>query len=237
MISSKGCVVNPHLGGLFSNINKVITCLRIYENVYVDWSQNSIYGNCWSDLFELNDAVQEPYDVISQYPFFDMTANCVWVLYNHEEWGWRQNFHALWERLRCKFSVDRCADTAAVLVRNEALANEQLHGKSQNLDEYAVAFEKSGCTHLRVVASDDESLKWFIDRFGERVVYTSTIRRAPTRNSPEQHHNAPQTTEDAKQILIEVLHLAACDVLIHPISNMATAALYINPNLKSVYLQ
>lgn len=85
---NRSCIVRAHGAGLFSNVNKVLTCLRIYDHVHVDWSKagpndpafkygGSFYGDCWDTLFSFNDPPpKEPYDTIHQYPFYEITDAC-----------------------------------------------------------------------------------------------------------------------------------------------------------------
>ncbi len=247
---NKSCIVRAHGAGLFSNINKVLVCLRLYENVYVDWSKaaendpafrygGSFYGNCWTDLF--NDDTVKPehdYDIIYQYPFWDITDRCAGVLYGHPEWMWREFYHAAWKRLTCKVEpVAVGDDTVGVLIRSDALGGEQLYGKSQTLEAYETAMRATGAGAFFVVSSDEASIIWLQERFGSNVYFSSAIKRNKTRSDPEQHLTTPQTKADAIDVMREVLALARCKALIHPISNMATAALIINPKIESVYLK
>lgn len=238
------CIVKPHRAGLFSNINKVITCLRMYDHVHVDWSEGSLYGDCWSDLFEPTSFPEEPADIITDYPFYDLTAACAGILYQNESWGWRNTLHPLWEKLGVrKDLIDRALkmtltvplEATGVIIRNDGHAGEQLSGRSQTLNEYAKAIEAVGNRHIFTMSGDLESLKWLNERF--LVWHPADTKRTKTRSDPDRHLAEPQTPEDAKQVMIELLAIANCRTLIHPISNMATAALYINPNLKSIYLK
>ncbi len=124
-----------------------------------------------------------------------------------------------------------------VLIRSDALGGEQLYGKSQTLEMYEEAMQRSKAGAFFVVSSDEESLIWLQERFGSAIYFSSAIKRSKTRDSPEQHITTPQTKADAIDVMREVLALARCKALIHPISNMSTAALIINPKIESVYLK
>ncbi len=250
---NKSCIVRAHGAGLFSNINKVLVCLRLYENVYVDWSKaaendpafkfgGSFYGNCWTDLF--NDPTPRPVeeqgvDIVYQYPFWDITDKCAGILYQHPEWNWRDTYHhKAWRRLTCKVEpVAVGGDTVGVLIRTGGnIAGEQLYGKNQTLEMYEEAMRKKMGASFFVVSSDEESLIWLQERFGNSIYYSSAIKRSKTRDAPEQHITTPQTKADAIDVVREVLTLSKCKTLIHGISNMSTAALIINPQIQHIYL-
>ncbi len=247
---NSSCIVKAHGAGMFSNINKVVTCLRFYDHVHVDWSKagendpafkygGSFYGDCWNDLFEPTTPPEPPYDEVSEYPTYEITDACAGVLYQREQWGWRQRYHDAWNKLTCKIKpLPVRPHTIGVMIRSEVHGGEQLSGRMQPLEEIAEAMQKAAtsASTFFVVSSDEESIQWMINRFG-RIRYTPGVKRTAKRTDPEQHVNVPQTKEDAIQVVQEVLTLADCETLIHPVSNMATAALFINLNLKSIYLK
>lgn len=248
---NRACKVTAHGAGLFSNINKILVCLRLYEQVYVDWSKagpndpafkygGSFYGDCWHDLFyDATSPPSEPYDTVHQYPFYDITGACAGIMYQNPEWNWRETYHKAWARLTCVVEpIPVGPNTIGVMIRSDALGGEQLYGKSQPLEQYADAIAKvhKAGTSLFVVSSDNESISWLLQRY-PGLYFSSGIKRSAHRSDPEQHLHVPQTKMDAIDVMREVLTLARCDSLIHPISNMATAALIINPQLKSIYLK
>lgn len=219
--------------------------MRMYDEVGVDWSRGSLYGDCWEELFERRDTVTVPYVTVSEYPFYDLTAACAGILYQNTGWGWRDRFHECWKKLGVRAELSGEADeflagrpdVVSVLIRSNAIAGEQLFGRMQTLDEYASAMERvrGPLTEFFVMSSDKQSLEWVAKRFP--CFFDPTVRRGLRRDLPEPHLEVPQTAEDAKRCLVEVLVASRCRALIHPISNMATAALYINPQLQSVYLK
>jgi len=240
---SMNCLVVPHHAGLFSNINKVVTCLRAYDRVGIDWSYGSLYGDCWNDLFEPMPRPEGPVELVSEFPFYDITAACAGILYQNACWHWRSRYNLCWRKLRVRKELlesvpfGREGDFVAVQIRSNAIAGEQLSGRMQTLDEYAFALSKvlREGSAVFVMSSDEESLQWMRDRFP--CFYRPDVRRGARRDLPEPHLSVPQTAEDAKNCLLEVLMVAQCRAFIHPVSNMATAALYINPQLESIYLK
>ncbi len=249
---NRNCIVRAHGAGLFSNINKAVVCLRLYEQVFVDWSRaaendpafkygGSFYGDCWHDLFyDPTPPPGAPFDIVSQYPFYDITGACVGVLYQNPEWNWRETYHKAWKRLTCVVDpIPVGPDTIGVLIRSDGIAGEQIYGKNQSLEQYEAAIkqEMDVMSAIFVVSSDLESVKWLEGRFPGKVFYSTGIKRNQKRSDPEQHINVIQTAQDAKDVMREVLALARCKTLISGISNMATAVLYINPEVKHIYLK
>jgi hypothetical protein len=89
------------------------------------------------------------------------------------------------------------------------------------------------------LATDLESVVDVFQRaFGARLVMQPGVHRSA---SPEADplHDGDSTSEFAlaKEVLIDTLLLARCDVMLHVTSNIATAAGYINPSLRMVYCE
>jgi hypothetical protein len=81
-----------------------------------------------------------------------------------------------------------------------------------------------------------EAVAAFERAFGNRLV----IRKAERSERPGHnfhHHNSTPDIALAEQVLIDCLLLSFCDVMLHGTSNIATAAGYINPELKMVYCE
>jgi hypothetical protein len=240
------CVVKAHHAGLFSNLNKVVTCMRMYDHVWVDWSSGGVYGDCWGKLFAPRTApryLSSPCAEVSSYPFYELTSSCAGAMYQNIGWGWRDVYNLRWIQLDVRGDVADDAKalvadaTVAVQIRSNAIAGEQLFGRMQTLDEYAAAVDRTlrQGEKLFVLSSDEESLAWMCSRFP--CVFDPNVRRGAQRELPEPHTESEQTWEDARRCLVEVMAAASCRAIIHPISNMATAALYINPYSTSVYLK
>lgn len=241
------CQVQCHNAGLFSLINKVVLCHTLYDYVHVDMSKGEgfIYGkeNWWPQLFFPTTPPQGEFDVIDVYPLTWMTGREAGHMYESGQ-AWRDKLHAAWLKIYVNEEISMKAirfvdrtphDIVSILVRANCHRGEQLTDRNQALEEYAAAYrmvQKSNSI-LHVMAGDEETIQWFKDRF--EISYVQTTKRTATRDT--DHIAMPQTVEDAKQVLLEVLILAMSRVLIHPVSNMATAALSINLGLQSVYLR
>lgn len=81
----------------------------------------------------------------------------------------------------------------------------------------------------------EEELDAFRSRYGERLFWREQPRSLKA--TEEFHINYRQTREDVEHCFTDVLCLAGCQRLVHPVSNLATAALYINPSLESHFIQ
>lgn len=245
---NEACIVKSHYAGLWSLVNNLLAWMETYPHVSVDWS-SCLYGpDTFYTLFDPMPFADEDYlcDIVGVHPDQPFTYLNAGRLYQGPA-DWRQRCHKLWNRLKVRPEIIRAVDAyverhfgshriVAALIRGHTNAGEQLTDRSQMLDEYADWISKEladGRSRAYIAASDSESLDWFRKRF-DIICHPQTIR-APTR-SIDRHLTEKQTEQDAVICLEEVLIMARADVLIHGISNMATASLYVNPGLKSLYL-
>lgn len=245
---SRACIVFPHRAGLFSLLNNVVTCMLMYDQVYVDWV-DTLYGtradgNLWNHLFEPLPPVEGGCDIHATYPDQWLTYKNAAKLYEggHE---WRERCNRVWRKLKPRMEVrvgadivlddHRMMDFISVLVRAYSHGGEQVSGRSQSLDSYARAIDGAlgPATHVFLMTRDLETLEWMKARFP--VVYCKATKRTPTRDI-DLHLAEPQTVDDAKQVMKEVILSSYGRALIHPVSNMATAALYMEPEMQSIYL-
>lgn len=84
----------------------------------------------------------------------------------------------------------------------------------------------------------EEAVERFSRAFGDRVVVQRTATRAQRANDEQIHHehSAPSVGMGI-EVLIDCLMLARCHTMLHVTSNVATAASYMNPQLKLVYVE
>lgn len=243
------CTVHAHNAGLFSLINKVMVCFGRYARVHVDWSKGTQYTppgvNLWTELFEQIDLPEEGSDQVTEYPDLSITGIQAGALYEKKD-GWRHQFYSYWSCVSARLEILTMADDFArqwdsphvvsMLVRATLHALEQPSQRCQALEDYAEAFERvrRPDSILHVMACDTQTIEWFRERY-ERVTFYPATRRSPSRDL-DCNNQDQQTLEDARICLTEVLLLARSSVFIHGVSNMATGALYINPDMESVYL-
>lgn len=244
-MKKSSCIVRQHQAGLFSNINKVLVCMDYYEKVHVDWSPELIYTNCWNDLFEPTQAPDIDFDVLHNYPDLDLTGTQVASAYvgNQE---WRQRLNANWNKLKVKHSIIQSASeyvsvkfkprTVSALIRSEFHKAEQINGRSQTLEEYALRFKSldDGNTIFFLMSAHRDSLEWLNERFP--CIWRESTPRSDKRSDPEPHLQRKQTAQDAIECLTDVIVASCAQYFVHGISNMATAVLYINPNIVSHFL-
>lgn len=254
---NQSCLIKGHSAGLGSLINNAILWAYQYPKISVDWSvPDVLYGpKTWESLFEPLPPPEEPFDTVCVYPEQWLTWRWAGDLYRGSDKAhldWRERCHELWRlhfRVRREIVeyVDRFVaehfntHTVAVQVRWHGHSAEQLAPhRSQTLEEYGTAImgEIGYCragSKVYVAASDSQTLDWFRSKLSGLFCCHPTARRGPTRDS-DFHRDAKQTEQDAIDALTEMLLMSRADTLIHPISNMSTAALYFNPQLKSVYI-
>jgi hypothetical protein len=89
-------------------------------------------------------------------------------------------------------------------------------------------------TYLYLAVDNIEDLNAFINRY-KKCIYNPKVRRSNKCTDTEPHFT-PGTQNDAINTYLEVFTLSKCKYLVHPLSNMSTAALYFNPNLVSIYI-
>lgn len=245
------CIVYPHFAGLWSMINKVVTCAERYANVHVAWQGGHLYdptgaqGNFWDYLFENNGPRLPDAEPVTDYPDMWLTYKNPAKLYVQEDQSWRHTCNAIWRGfgIRREFERDaallmRSWPYVSAMIRSGWHGGEQPSGKLQTWEQYGEAIDAALAEYkgagLYIAASDWESVLWARERYPGVVIHPN-VKRAATR-ADEYHLSNPSTFEDAGHCMAEVLALSQAVALIHPVSNMATAALYINPTVKSIYL-
>lgn len=247
---NRNAIIHPHGGGLFSLVNNVITCLDLYRGgiVHPDWTGSSYGrpedGNLWNHLFEPTDAPTGDYDVIRGYPDQWLTYKNVHDLYLGPQ-IWREDLNLLWTQFfRPLPEIMDQAETfirdnlgphyISALVRFDGHAGEQVSGQSQGLNQYmgAILDNLLPEEEVFVMCGDCATMEYFNTASGDAVFYPHT-RRTPDRTTDCFQFSS---ISDAQNALIEVLIASRGRALLHPISNMATAALIINPQLQSIYL-
>ena len=89
------------------------------------------------------------------------------------------------------------------------------------------------------LATDTETaVSAFEAAFGDRLVVQQGAARAESTTRMQLHDDRENpSTDHGEAVLVDCLLLARCDVLLHVTSNVATAAGYINPDMKMVYCE
>lgn len=246
------CIVLSHNAGLFSLVNKVVMCMSLYERVQVDFTKGDPHPyqpnteNLWDKLFKPTDPIGGPCDQVLYYPSMWLTGPDAAKCYAGDQ-GWRHDLNFYWNKLEILPAIQERIDRFAkehiggrpyvsALIRSDYHSREQANLKSQPLEWYEATIrgELQAGELVYVSAGDHKTIQWFQQRFDNLVVFPDT-RRLPDRELDLLIHS-PNTAEDAINCLIEVVIMSQGRALIHPVSNMSTAALYMNPKLKGVFL-
>lgn len=124
-----------------------------------------------------------------------------------------------------------------IFVRSNALATEQPTGVMPRYDEYIEAINKIDRTKktrffLRIDNKEDlEFYKAVCVPF-----YVTDMERAETNKGDAPHTNGEKylSLKDLEDVYLDIALLSNCDILIHCVSNMTGASLYMNMNQKSI---
>jgi hypothetical protein len=149
---------------------------------------------------------------------------------------------------------------AEILGRVEAVASERMSGRfcvgvhvrhpdhAVELPGPAPSIERFVAQARRLVARGKpavvvlatdvvEAVERFSDAFGDRLVVQADIARTRWQEPQLQHAQPAARLELGTQVLVDTLLLARCDVLLHVVSNIATAVGYMNPGVRMVYCE
>lgn len=251
--------VHQHEGGFFSNFNKVITFLKNNNVSKIDWKlYGQPYGafaySCgevFGKLFESYDDGQPSHDqfILRNYIDYTFTGKDVYKKYNDKDQSWRKELNSKLKYFKPTdllqknvaiynnaFDKIRNKELIAVLKRNELLKCEQQTNKLPTLNDYFNQIDQyyDDNTYIWLSVDNKYDLDQFLKRYS-RCIYNPRIRRSD-KNTDTEPHFTPGTELDAVFTFMEVYSMAKCNKLIHPISNMATAALYFNPEMESIYI-
>jgi hypothetical protein len=122
-----------------------------------------------------------------------------------------------------------------IFVRSNALADEQPSKIMPSREEYINTIEqipKSNNVKYFFCIDNEEELNYYREIY--KPNYFTNIRRTKNINDGEPHTKTMGTLEDLEDSFIEVCIMSKCDILVHCISNMVTASLYMNMNQQSI---
>ena len=95
---------------------------------------------------------------------------------------------------------------------------------------------RGGCTSVVLASDVREAVDRFREAFGERLLVQPGVARVHA--GEDQHASAASPgVALGEQALIDALLLARCEVMVHTVSNLATAVGYMNPRLRMVYCE
>ena len=238
---------NPD-AGLFSHINLIITHLEFHDarDIHVDWTEGLPYsqpsrGNLFEHLFVQFSARRPGDEMCRGWPHYDYTYRNAWKLYKADD-RWRWDLNSRWRNFQVRpeileevesFRSSWPDQVIGLHVRNLNISSECPGSLCPTLEDYRRSLEGSDAPVF--LATDNmEAVEFFREVVGERLI-SRAIHRARDMSS-EYHLAVEQTIEDARNCLVDALLLASCQLLIHSVSNIATAVLYMNPSLRHVPL-
>ncbi len=253
-------IFNQHEGGFFSNFNKVVTHLAHTEDVSrVTWNlKGQPYGafayeceELFSNLFEQYNTEKQISNtsIVTDFKYLNYTGKNTHDLYLGEN-TWRYNLNEVYKKYFHPTKILQDAINTVdsyfskiegvkvgILKRNQLLKCEQVSNCMPCVDSYLNMLKSIDSVNLCVLSIDNNTdLNLFKTTIDTKITYSTGIRRT-NKDTDTEPHFTPSSIYDAINYFIDVYMLSKCNYLIHPVSNMATAALYFNPNLKSVYLQ
>jgi len=253
-------VVKFHEGGFFSNFNKITTFLKNTSDnvVKITWDlQGQPFGafayNCgevFGKLFKEYSTGEKYKDTIVLDTYTDTSFTGREVHNKYSLLDWRKEFYntltffkptdllqeAL-DKINYKYIFSsKKINLIGILKRNDRLKCEQNNNTLPTLDKYFSCIDKrfTENTYLYLSVDNNHDLNAFVERY-KRCIYNSKMRRTHLCTDTEPHFQ-PGTANDALFTYLDVYSLSKCNALIHPLSNMATAALYFNPNMESIYI-
>ena len=124
-----------------------------------------------------------------------------------------------------------------IFIRSEALKKEQPSGRMPTREEYDNAInsiDKTKSTKYFFCIDNEDDLNYFKNKYTPN--YYTDIRRTKNTTNSEPHKKTFGSLKDLQDSFIEVALLSECNILIHCVSNMVTASLYMNMNQKSICL-
>jgi len=235
--------------GLFSQINFLVTHIEAlgHAGFFVDWTKNTPYSdkegeNLFEFLFRQNQPAQPGETELAQWPHHRYTGAEAAHLYLTDR-RWRRRLHECWKLLRVRQDVLAEAEAycgewtetpLAVHVRNLNIGTECPGGQAPGLQDYenAIRFHDGP---VFLATDNQEALDHFRSLLGERLA-ARNIARSPDMGT-EYHLSFPQTPLDARHCLVDALIMARCRHLVHSVSNIATAVLYMNPDIGHTFVQ
>jgi hypothetical protein len=211
-------------------------------------------GNVWLHYFEplpFDSFPAETVDVRS-YAHLSMTGGRAYAMYKMDR-RWRRIYHDLFRQY---ISIKTAISERVEAIYRAGMSGHHCIGVHYRHPRHAVETPNRMPTvdtfidRVRQLLPENEPWSVFLATdvepavaafraaFGDRLILQPGVTRAAQLTDDHLHHgNQTSSTVPGEHVLIDCLLLARCDVLLHVTSNVATAAGYINPNLKMVYCE
>ena len=216
-------------------------------------------GNIWEHFFEPLSFPPRSFTVrkkTSSYRDYSITGRKAYGLYKSGA-EWRQQYHAAFKtHIRIKPHIQEKVEQTysrylagtyciGVHIRNDAHKGEQPDGQMPPLEHYMAEIKhiissRKEAVKIFLATDVEEYVARFQDVFAEKVFTQKDVSRLHEPLSTAGSQVIYPFNPDlklAEDVLNDCLLLAKCDVLIHRVSNIATAAGYINPSISMIYCQ
>lgn len=249
-------------GGFFSQFNLVIQGLYLYDGLInrVIWDMQDApafqynNGDVYKPLFEeYNDGtISNEIETVNTFFNQNYTAHLVANKYlSNEQRIWRTRFNNVYKKyikhtqylkdifnniFLPQFEQYKSVPKIGILIRNNNLGVEQPRKISPTVELYLKAIKELNLPDFVVVCGIDnnQDLNFFKQHF--KTILNPYTTRSETAWHSEPHHSSQMKAIDAAYHYLEGFALSKCDYLIHPVSNVATGALIMNPSLKNIFV-
>lgn len=255
-------VLKYHGAGFWSIFNKLMNHIHAYQPIYkITWDVYSPWntygqGEMMSKVFEpYEDSDYADYDIqeiiCDGYITEELTGKEAANLYV-PPYFWRREYNDYWMKyiklrpevlakcMQFKLILDSMEKRRVIslLVRHPALSFEQPNGRMPTFAQYDEVIEQ-----LKFHPDEDillcmtdlqEAFDYFSEKYGDAIVFPPTDRSSQTQGEAFTRKQGDESS--TMNALCIALNLSFGHHLIHHTSNIATAALYINPEIQSHFL-
>lgn len=249
-------------GGFFSQFNLVIQGLYLYDGLInrVIWDMEDApafqynSGDVYKPLFEEynNEIVSNETATVNTFFNQNYTAHLVVNKYlSKDQKVWRNKFNKIYKKyikhtsyldniynniFLPQFEQYKDIPKIGILIRNNNLGIEQPRKVSPSIELYLKALQELNIQDFVLVCGIDNynDLEFFKKYY--KIIYNPHTTRSATACRGEPHHSSQMQIVDAAYHYLEGYALSKCDYFIHPVSNVATGALIMNPDLKNIFV-
>ena len=259
-------ILHYHHAGFWSIFNKLMNYLLYFKNIKkisfnVIPIESNFYGKdeLFSPLFKIYNENSNNQSLLKinakHYITYELTGYYGNLLHVKNT-NWRTQYNQLWNKyikltddIETEFNsikeqimnLKHTYKVISISIRHPKIAHEQIYGVMPTLAQYDIEIlkllEKYDNNCVLILATDVyEYEKYFRERYSHiTIIHPFSVKAGEYQN--EAHNtNYDGNKEIARATLLTVLILSLGDHYIHHNSNMATAALYINPEMESHFL-
>jgi hypothetical protein len=257
-------IIKSHNGGFFSNFNKMIHYLKNYPNIVeIQFDVRSTglenqlpFINKDEEIFgKLFEKYKENKNINriligESYESQELTDKNAYNFYNENRYKLEPYNKAFTKYIKLQPQLQKkleylknklhsdCEEVIGIFVRSGALHAEQPNKKLPTRQDYLDAINNintvSKKTKFFLRIDNNEDLD-FYKNILQPNFYTD-ISRSDNNKKDALHVDSKKylNLKELEDTYLEVALLSTCNILIHCVSNMATASLYMNMNQKSI---